>query len=130
MLTRRQPKHQRPLDSRGVSSTSVQMRSNNLQTSYTALVSPTLASSALEPSTSSEDVIKQEKVQRHAARLVHCTYYDRTHGCVFKMDSGLQIRVRIGKLFPLFFIQTCVVGTQKNRLNETVLLSTQNTCLN
>ena len=24
--------------------------------------------------------------------------------------------------------QTCVVGTQKNRLNETVLLSTQNIC--
>ena len=34
----------------------------------------------------------------------------------------------IGKIFSLFLIQTYVVGTQKNRLNETVLLSTQNTC--
>ena len=35
-----------------------------------------------------------------------------------------------GKLFSLFLIQTYVMGTQKNRLNETVLLSTENTCLN
>ena len=41
-------------------------------------------------------------------------------------DSGLQKRVRIGKLFSL----THVVGTQKNPLNEMVLLSTQNTFLN
>ena len=32
--------------------------------------------------------------------------------------------------FSHFSIKTYVVGTQKNRLNETVLLSTQNTCLN
>ena len=38
---------------------------------------------------------------------------------------GLQIRVRIGNLFSLFLIQTYVVGTQKNRLNEKVLLSTK-----
>ena len=44
--------------------------------------------------------------------------------------SGLQIRVRIGKLFYYFSSKTYTVGTQKNRLNETVLLSTQNTCLN
>ena len=30
----------------------------------------------------------------------------------------------------IFSSKTYVVGTQKNRLNETVLLSTQNTCLN
>ena len=42
--------------------------------------------------------------------------------------SGLQIRVCIEKLF--FSSKTYVVGTQKKRLNETVLLSTQNTCLN
>ena len=42
---------------------------------------------------------------------------------------GLQIRVHIRKLFSLFLIHTYVVGTQKNRLNETVLLSIQNTCL-
>ena len=33
------------------------------------------------------------------------------------------------KLIFLFLNQN-VVGTQKNRLNETVLLSTQNKCLN
>ena len=43
---------------------------------------------------------------------------------------GLQIRVGTGKLFSYFSTKTYVVGTQKNRLNETVLLSTQNTCLN
>ena len=32
--------------------------------------------------------------------------------------------------FLYFSSKTYVVGTQKNRLNETVLLSTQNTCLN
>ena len=32
--------------------------------------------------------------------------------------------------FSYFSIKTYVVGTQKNRLNETILLSTQNKCLN
>ena len=32
--------------------------------------------------------------------------------------------------FSYFPAKTCVVGAQKNQLNETVLLSTQNTCLN
>ena len=32
-------------------------------------------------------------------------------------------------IFSCFSTKTCV-GTQKNRLDETVLLSTQNTCLN
>ena len=31
-------------------------------------------------------------------------------------------------LFSYFSTKTYVVGTQKNRLNETVLLSTQNIC--
>ena len=44
--------------------------------------------------------------------------------------SGFQIRVCIEKLFFLFSSKTYVVGTQKNRLNETVLLSTQNACFN
>ena len=34
------------------------------------------------------------------------------------------------KLFSYFSAKTYVVGTQKNRLNEKVLLSTQNICLN
>ena len=42
--------------------------------------------------------------------------------------TGLQIGVRTGKLFFFFSTKTYVVGTQKNRLNETVLLSTHNTC--
>ena len=33
-------------------------------------------------------------------------------------------------IFSYLSTKTYVVGTQKNRLNETVLLSTQNTCLN
>ena len=51
---------------------------------------------------------------------------------VFNIFQGtsLQIRVCTGKLFSLFLIQTYVVGTQKNRLNEMVLLSTQNICFN
>ena len=32
--------------------------------------------------------------------------------------------------FRIFSPKTYVVGTQKNRLNETVLLSTENTCVN
>ena len=59
----------------------------------------------------------------------------RTSGPIFGLglsllETGLQIRVRTGKLFSYFSTKTYVVGTQKNRLNETVLLSTQNTCLN
>ena len=42
----------------------------------------------------------------------------------------LQIRVCIGTYFLYFSSKENVVVTQKNRLNETVLLSTQNTCLN
>ena len=45
-------------------------------------------------------------------------------------NSDLQIRVCIGIYFLYFSSKTYVVGTQKNRLNETVLLSTQNICLN
>ena len=44
--------------------------------------------------------------------------------------TGPQIRVLTWKLFSYFSTKTYDVGTQKNRLNETVLLSTQNTCLN
>ena len=40
------------------------------------------------------------------------------------------MRVCNWKLFSYFSTRTYAVGTQENRLNETVLLSTQNTCLN
>ena len=52
------------------------------------------------------------------------------HDKVNMLKAALQIRVCIGKLFSLSSSKTYVVGTQKNRLNETVLLSTQNTCFN
>ena len=41
--------------------------------------------------------------------------------------SGPQISGRNRKLFFLFLNQTYVVGAQKNRLDETILLCTQNT---
>ena len=44
------------------------------------------------------------------------------HILLLLLFSGLQIRVHIEKTF--FSSKTYVVGTQKNRLNETVLLST------
>ena len=47
------------------------------------------------------------------------------------LQTGLLLRVCIENLIFLFFNQkfkTYVVGTQKNRLNEMVLLSNQNTC--
>ena len=43
---------------------------------------------------------------------------------------GPQINVATENNFSYFSTKTYVVGTQKNRLNETVLLSTQNTYLN
>ena len=42
--------------------------------------------------------------------------------------AGLQIGVIIN-WFSYFLTEAYVVGTQKNPLNETVLLSTQNICL-
>ena len=66
---------------------------------------------------------------------------------IFDPYSGLQIRVCFGKLFYISHLNQAgvpcsltnstgkfdfnpkhVAGTQKNRLNETVLLSTQNIC--
>ena len=45
------------------------------------------------------------------------------------VSASLQIGVPNWKFIFLFLNQTFVVGTQNNRLNETVLLSTQITCL-
>ena len=45
--------------------------------------------------------------------------------------TGLLIRVPNKKLYCSYFSnKTCVVGIQKNRLNERVLLSNRNICLN
>ena len=49
--------------------------------------------------------------------------------CEIVWLAGLQLRERTGFLF-YFSTKTYADGTQKNRLNETVLLSTQNPCLN
>ena len=51
-----------------------------------------------------------------------------TGGLAPSKNSGLEIRVRNENLFILFLYQTYVVGTPKNRLNETVLLSPHNIC--
>ena len=81
------------------------------------------------------------KVDICGAHHAHCKYLDTLliwgymYICLdkqhffFTVKSGLQIRVHIGKLFSSFLIDTYVVCTQMDRLNETVLLSTQNTCL-
>ena len=45
-----------------------------------------------------------------------------------KLMIVLSLRVSKSKIIFLFINQTYVVGTQKNRLNETVILSTQNKC--
>ena len=44
------------------------------------------------------------------------------------MKPGPKIGVRNEKYISYFTIKTYVVGTQKNPLTETVLLSTQSTC--
>ena len=58
--------------------------------------------------------------------------YLTIHGLKLVMGyiSGLQIRVCIKNYFPHFSTKTYDVGAQKNHLNETVLLSTRNICLN
>ena len=46
------------------------------------------------------------------------------------VTTGIQIRLRTGILYSYFSTNTYVVGTQKNRLNQTVLLNTHNRCYN
>ena len=47
-----------------------------------------------------------------------------------KKEPGLHINCVMKNYFCYFSNKTYVVGTQKNCLSETVLLSTQNICLN
>ena len=42
------------------------------------------------------------------------------------MHTRLWLRVRTQVLISFFLYQTYVVGAQKNRLNETILLNAQN----
>ena len=46
------------------------------------------------------------------------------------VQNSLQIRELNRNYFSYFSTKTYVVGTQKNHLNEMVLLSTRNICLN
>ena len=58
---------------------------------YTMLVRPVLdyASPAWD-STSSEDIMRLEKVQRQAAQFVHGNYSERNLGCVTRMVNNLN----------------------------------------
>ena len=47
-----------------------------------------------------------------------------------KLVYMLPLVIFQNECFSYFSTKAYVVGTQKNRLNETVLLITQNTCLN
>ena len=53
-----------------------------------------------------------------------------THQCILIGLRTLVKSVYQKKNFSFFSTKAYVVGTQKKRLNETVLLSTQNICLN
>ena len=44
------------------------------------------------------------------------------------IKTKCRFRPLVKSAFSYFKMKTCVVGTQKNRLTETVLLSTQNIC--
>ena len=51
---------------------------------------------------------------------------DQKNGCFSRhLADALQIKVCVRKFFYLFLNQTYVVGTHRNRLDETVLLSTK-----
>ena len=54
--------------------------------------------------------------------FLRCVPIERERGTGLKSANQNQ--------FSYFSTKPCVVGTQNNRLNETVLLSTQNICLN
>ena len=63
--------------------------------------------------------------QKPADLDLHCfqggkSRFSRTRVIKNYNSTGLPIRVLIGKLVSLFLIQTYVVGTQKNRLNDLI----------
>ena len=55
---------------------------------------------------------------------------NRANGEYETKEQAFRLECVLEKYFLYFSCKTYVVGTQKNRFNETVLLSTQNTCLN
>ena len=80
-------------------------------TAYTSLARPVLeyASPAWNP-TSSEGIVKLDKVQRQTARFVHGNYSERNLGCVTRMVSDLgwetlESRRKKDRLKTLYKIQ-------------------------
>ena len=59
---------------------------------------------------------------------VEVFFHNTVDGTFSFIVSDLQLRVHTKKLIFLFLNQTYVVGTQKNHLNEAVILSTRNIC--
>ena len=96
-------------------------------TAYTSLVRLVLeyASPAMDP-TSSEGIVKLEKVQRQAARFVHGNYAERDPGCVTRMVSdlgweNLESRRKKDRLTTLYKIRHGLVDMDTGdvlRLND------------
>ena len=96
-------------------------------TAYTFLVRPVLdyASPAWD-FTSSEDIMKLEKVQRQPAQFVYGNYSERNPGCVTQMVNNLgwetlESRRKKDKLAMLFKIKHGVFDMNTNdiqRLND------------
>ena len=80
-------------------------------------------------------VLKTRASDKHRNKSFHGNLREMIAICVTKVLTSVLLEIytsRSGRIFENDFsclsIKTYVVGTQKNRLNETVLLSTQNTC--
>ena len=72
----------------------------------------------------------QHKLSKTGSAMSDCLH-TKDYALAWYVVTDFQIRVRTGKLFFYFSTKTYVVGIQKNAsMIETVLLSTQNTCLN
>ena len=80
---------------------------------------------------SEKDQSSVSKTCRFWANKIHViTIMPTVNFCIFWTMIRLQWVIENYISYMYFSTKTYVVGTQKNRLNETVLLSTQNTCLN
>ena len=60
--------------------------------------------------------------------LIKKMKFDESYNFEQEVRKHFYSRPVLKKFFFYFSTKTYVVGTQKNRLNETVLLSTQNIC--
>ena len=75
-----------------------------------------------------DNLSTQNKLMDKKIFTILCSKYSILDSIVAANYSELKLRVHNENLIFLFSTKTYVVGTQKNRLNETVLLSTQNIC--